>query len=634
MPLNSQTANAAASAFMQGFSFVDDINARKTRDARLAARLKLEDDDRKFRRGRLEDQDAQNLEDRTKRLALEERMKEVNRILADPDATPEQLEPFTDIPEVMAIVRGQRTDTRDRADLESISATRGLTGAVGAQQQVPAAVDPADPGGLTGAVAPAELPADPGSPEALTDRELNAVAISDPAGAAQIRDEQKAEAKRQRDAKQAAGGFAGSGVVEQTQAQKDEVKRKAGLDQLNTDWDAFNDINNVAGDALRQLNPTILTAMYFDDRGSIDDDQTRDDLDEKMAPHIQSTITEQQGVLTGLDQQTPEARNARRKLGEAYGLANEIGIEYEPLRQNGVDGRGLPINGANQALADTVVNAVQDAPGTSLPPNPNMTRADQTLLLRGTTGRVSERLAQAAFRQYKNGRINFTQYDSLIRTGRLPQKPVEWEQTDPTKDTWRVDPNTGHRQLIIPARHVPTAKELAAKSRNLINEEGLAHIRTLERAYNTKDDETRGTKLTNAFITALASNEQRATRGGYDLSTVNDVGLLYQRWLDLHVFRDAYNDEWIINGRANPDFTEDYGTMPEVLFNQKVDQSAATGELEIPGTTTLGFGGQSPAITPLKPRNPAVYDAIRVQFPEFAQSSDDEIEAKILEQEQ
>jgi hypothetical protein len=631
---NSRDANAFVSSFMQGFSFVDDINSRKRREDMLEQRLAEESEARKFQRQRLTQIDAERGADRASRLTKEQRAAEANRLLAA-DASDEELQPFADFPAVGARITQRRNDAADQADLGLISRGEGLTGAVGAgvtQDEVPPS---ADPNGLTGAVQPAPIPGNEfDTPEKLTDRELNELANTDPAGAAQVRDQQRADVQTRRDAQNAAGptGIGGPGAPVTTDAEKAATKRRAQQDQVNTEWDIFLDINDVAGDALRNLDPNLITAKYFDDRGNINDPQMRDQLDKRMAPHIQTTIGTQQEVLAGVDPQSPEARNARRKLGEAYGLANEIGVQYEPLRQNGVDARGLPTNGGNQALTDAVVNSVSGAPGMSLPPDPNMTRADQTIINRGTSGRVSERFSQAAFRQFKNGRINFAQYDSLIRTGRLPQVAPTFEQTDPKKDTWRVDAN-GNRQLIIPARHVPTQEELESNSRNLINKDGLAHLNRISGAYDTPDDPVRGTRLVGSFINALAGNERRAMQGGYDLSTVNDVGALYQRWVDLHVLRDAYNDEWFADGRFNPDFTEEYGTLDTALFDPRIDELAAGGELEVPGTTTFGLGGDNPGITPTKARDPAVYDAIRQQFPEFAQADDNAIEAAIQAQE-
>jgi hypothetical protein len=243
-----------------------------------------------------------------------------------------------------------------------------------------------------------------------------------------------------------------------------------------------------------------------------------------------------------------------------------------------------------------------------------------TMINRGTNGRISERFAQAAYRQYKNARINRAEYESLIQTGHLPVDS-KITQTDPTQDTYMtvtMPDGTTSRQLIVPGRNLQDPKDVNTSHRNLINDDGLKHVLRLTTAYNTPDYPTRGTDLMNSFIVALSVNEGRARQLGYDLSTINDVGLLFQRWTDLHVVRDAYNDEWMLNGRRSPDFTADYGRLDEALFNELIDDVVETGELEIPGTSNaLGLGGQSPSLLNLKERDGSVYDKIRRDAPEF-----------------
>ena len=641
--MSSNSANRFMSSFMQGYSFIDDINSRKRQEKLLEERISEEDKQRDFLRQRLLQQDAERGADRATGIVARQRREAANRLLADPNTPDEDLAPYSDIPEVAQYVRDRKLDARDQADLEIITRGEGgLVGAVSGQQpagQQPAGQQP--PGGLVDAVQPAPLPANEfEEPQRLTTRELNDLADQDPQAAMAARDEistEKEERYRLQRQAQAAGLHADERPL--TQAERERVVRRSQQDQVNNEWDAYLDIEDASGDGLRQLDPNILTAKYFDDRENITDLDRQTQLDKRMIPNIQATIATQQEILQTAGpegQQTPEARNARRKLSEAYGLANTIHVSYKPLRQAGVDARGLPANGANAALTDAVVDQIDQGSGSPLPPNPNTTRADLTMLSRGTKGRVSERFAQAAFRQYKNARITRPDYESLIRTGHLPMSSTI-TQTDPTKDTWANITNpdgTTTRKLIIPARTLPKAAKAAAADtgRNLLDEDGLKHLNNIASAFNTKDDPTRGTMLSNSFITALAANEGRARQAGYDLSSVNDVGLLFQRWTDLHVIRDAYNDEWFYNGRFNPDFTQDYGTLDEALFKPSVDKLAASGELEIPGTTTLGMFGTSPRLLGTKGRDPAVYNQVRQQFPEYAQSSDAEIEAAIAAQ--
>ena len=638
---NSATAGAFVNSFMQGFSFIDDINSRKRQEQKLDQRLAEEAEDRKIQREiqrqglaeRGQDR-ANSLLDRQERKRNEQRQRDANAILADPNADPEELMQFADLPGVSAILRQQGIDVRDQADLQALQGGGGLSQQITGDAPPPAAEQPAVTGGLSQQVQAATLPDALGvGPERMTKRDLDDIARTQGGAAAmQARDaeeEIRALDVQPGDEALISSGPRGDRVTTVGQQRRDRIKerQKGERGQINKEWGGFLDIEDRTGDQLRTLNPNFLTAKYFDDRSNISDPNVRQQVDARMAPTITETINTQQEIITNADPGSRDDRNARRKLSEAYGLANEIGISYQPLTAAGVDDRGLPLNNVNPALTDSVIQQTQEAAGTPLPPHPNMTRADTTMINRGTAGnRVNQRFATAAFRQYKNGRLTFAQYDSLMRTGNLPAGQAKISQTDPKKDTWMTytNPNTGQlvRQLVVPARD---PEKDAQRGRNLIDDEGLAHINRIGAAYDTKDDPTRGIRLSNSFISALAQNENRARQMGYDLSNVNDVGVLFERWTQLHVIRDQYNDEWFNNGQFNPDFTEDYGELDEALFNRAVDQ-------EVDRASIADFGGTADPLTELKQRDPAIYQNIREGAPEFANASDEEIEQALQEQ--
>jgi hypothetical protein len=68
-------------------------------------------------------------------------------------------------------------------------------------------------------------------------------------------------------------------------------------------------------------------------------------------------------------------------------------------------------------------------------------------------------------------------------------------------------------------------------------------------------------------------------------------------------------------------------TIGEALFLNIPKEDL--GELETPGTTTLGMGGESPTLRATKSRDPMYYEAMRNEFPAFQGLSDGEIEQEV-----
>lgn len=636
---------SGTSAFIRGFSFVDDINQRKIAQQKLDARLEEQRKDREIQRQiqtqqlaeRGQDR-ANSLIDRQRGLKNEQRQREANALLADPNADPAALQEYADLPGVSAILRQQGIDVRDQADLEVLQGGGGLRQQVtGGATQSQATEQPGG-GGLSSQVKAALLPGGIGAtPSPLTSAELGQLAeLEGPAAAMKARDDRNAilaaNGPQPGDELPVGGGSGPLGI--QTAGAKRRAaemkKNRQKMDQVNSDWDAFVDIENQGGDGLRNLNANILTSKYFQERNSISDPELRQVADARMKPAITETINTQQEIIINAEPTSLEARNARRKLAGAYGLANEIGVSYSPLVAAQVDDRGLPIGGANQTLTNSVVEQGREGPIASLPLNPDMTRADVTMLNRGVSGnRVNNRFATAAFRQYKAGRINFAQYDSLMRTGALPVEAPTIVQTDPKKDTWIVNPN-GTRKILERARD----PEDDPRGRNIFTKEGLAHIRLASESLDTEDDPHRGFGITNTFFSWAGDNEQKLTNMGYDFKNLADQASMWNLFSNAYVIRDQLNDEVFFQGDFMPDFEERYGDVDDAIFNPRFQKDFGGDDGRANRESITDFTGENPVNDQrLKQQrqigNPQTYEEIRQQYPQLRGVSDEEIEAEL-----
>lgn len=626
-----RSANRFASSFIQGFSFVDQINQRNRAQAKLDERLKAEQADREFRKRRLDELDQQRRDDRAttaserERIAIQrEREADARRLFAA-NAPLDELQEFADLPGFAEAIRAKRlediSDAERQADFETLFGGQNV-GAID-----PQATEQPSAEGLSGQVQGAVIPPDEFAPEfqeRLTDRDLNNLADEDPQAAMQVRDQ--AEADRQ---PIVAEGLLGTTrtlpiTAGEVRKRKEGQQKASAREQINAEWRVILDVTNKAGDEARNLPPTTLTAKYFEDRSNLDP-KTRIAADKRMGPIIGKTIAVQREALQNAT--TPgEVANATRNLSKSYGLANTMGLEYNPLDAAGVDDRGFPI-GANQALTDSVMEQTREGPGMAMPSDPRTAAADNAMIKRGVTGnRMSARFSQAAYRRYKDGEINFEQYLSLYTTGKLPVAGPELKSFAPEDEVWASYPD-GSQQII---RFPYDPKNRGAAGRNLFGDEGLAQINRIGEAYNTSDFETRGTDMINSFIGAMEQNEQLAKSFGYDFANVLDTVALFNRWTEIHILRDAFNDEAFFNGDMNPDFTEHFGTLQQALFDRTVDEAVASGEFEKEGSTLFGFGGDPVEVTPLKPRNPAIYTKIRKQYPEFKDFSDAQLEREVL----
>jgi hypothetical protein len=540
---------------------------------------------------------------------------------ANPDIN--VLRQFADFPEVSAKIAQIEGTAQEQADLETTFGGRNLTPAevaadpLGAEQRqaqagLAARVQP---------VAPQETLAPITASKPLTDDELNRLADVNEAEALTLRDQQRADA--------AASPRFDIDFTEIDPNREENTRKDNERNALNRRWSEYNDINNAEGEEWRSLPVSLKVADYFDSRENLDPD-LRETADRRMSPMITETIGIQQAAIKAADPGSKESRNGVRKLSEALGLQMSIHRDASPNKSAGVDDRGMPLGGP-PALIESVLAQTEQAPGSPLPGNSSQQRADMTVVNRGTTStRLSQRQMDSAFRLLKGGRMSQAAYDTYIQTGSLSAgTKMTIEQLDPTKDTFAVYTDAAGNQsmkLLEPAR-TPTTPKMP--TRNLIDGEGLKTINRMADAYNTPDDPTRGTAIAQNLINVFAEAESLAVAHGYDYSNINDITLLTNRYYELLVVRDAHDAEWRFNGEVNPDFTQNYGSIAQALFNPKIDETfdrAALEEIE-------ANVGPNPVtrITPLKARPAGFYDEVRENAAqagnaEVANMSDGQIE--------
>lgn len=613
---------AFSSAFLQAFNAVDDAVSRRQRNEMLEKRLDAENKDREAQRKRVSQLDKERAEDRAiakldrdDRLRHTERAREANALLADPEVSDELLAPYSDIPEVSNFMAARAED----ANLQAASRTFHDEINANAQPGVaPGQQATQQPGNqfTENVVGAAELPGPSGQPVPIvSEAEINRIADEEGVEAAIPFRDARAQEMAKKEASLAAGptgthsaqSFRG-GVSAPSLPDKEAIAAKQARTDTVGQWQSFVNVNDPTGEPLRQLDSNILTAKYFDDRSNVSTELSPDEvkrLDKRMAPHVAKTVETQTRILAASDPSTPEARNARRKLGEAYGVQQEIFGTYQPLAVAGVDARGLTTNGTNEALTNSAIEQGKAAPGAPYPDNPNRTRADMTMVQRGTKGRVSEKLAQSAWRLMKGGLINNTEYDHVMRTGRMPTAAPVIKDHDPKKDLIAVHQN-GSVSIVMSARDPDAAIDAA---RNTWSDDALKQLNSQASALDDESDDARGTRTLSSFLAATSGYENLLRSKGYDLGNVNDAMILYQRFIDTAVLKDAYDSEWRMNGWFTPDFNTEYGTIWEAMFDKDLDKLDKS-DLEVPGTTSFGFGGEQPGLVPLKPRNPAEIQAV------------------------
>jgi len=141
-------------------------------------------------------------------------------------------------------------------------------------------------------------------------------------------------------------------------------------------------------------------------------------------------------------------------------------------------------------------------------------------------------------------------------------------------------------------------------------------------------EEGNGSSYYIEFADILGENEIEARMNGYDYGNPLDIASLWKRYESLNIISDAIDDEVIFKGVLGNSFEKEYKrTIGEALFLNIPKEDLE--ELETPGTTTLGMGGESPTLRATKSRDPMYYEAMRNEFPAFQGLSDGEIEQEV-----
>lgn len=631
---NSFAASAFADNFITGFSFVDSIKRANRNEARLEDRLRQEQEERAFQRGRTEESDEQVRENREvaktsreRTRTRELRRREADVIMSSPNPDRVALQKFADLPEVSAFLRSTSTELtpqerQARADAEFLSAQ-----GPGAEQAQPGA-EQAQPGaGLSQQVQGAQVPGPQFAPPKadLTPRELNQLADTDPEAATTIRDSQVAAAPPPQKL-----DFGGGILVPDTGPSvrgkeiAEGIQRQSNIDIINANWESFVDINDRGGDLFRNLDPTTLVSQYFRDRSTLTDPSA---ADTRIRPKIQEVITEQRAFLEAAraDPESATAgdvRNATRDLSEAYGLVQTMVKTTSPAGNAGTDNRGLPVGGAPTALVDSIIEQTIAAPGEVLLPNPDAARIDRTIASRPVTGkRMSRQQLDVAYRMKKRGEWTHEQYVNYLNTGQPPVAAGKFESFPVDQDTFLVV--NGRRILVQAARD---KDRLSSGIRNTIGDDALKQLNISAKQFSTKDYPNRGIAVMNTFMAVLADGETQARAAGYDYTNINDVMALWERFNQISVLRDEFDDEYMHNGVAFPDFVKTYGEGAAALFNRDLDT--------LDRQSIANFFAEASPLTALKKRPSGFYDTIRANAAQagrndIANAGDDEIEASL-----
>lgn len=575
MAFNSFSANAFTQNFMQGFGFIDQINANKRAEGRLADRLAQEREERGFQRARVEEADEQVRTDRRiaeetrqKGLTREQRGREANAIMAaGPRADLDRLQAYADLPEVANFLSTQATKADRQAKLEALVGFDQLQQGAGVVD--PAQAAPEAEAGLTAGVQAIEPPAEQfpavEAAPSLSARELNQLADTDPAAAVAIRDEQAAAPGPPRIQ---TGIRASQEAGPRGKALTEEVARQSAIDTVNNQWRSYADITDEGGDALRAQPAPLTVANYFDDRATLDADVRRD-ADVRMAPVVTENIGIMSKALAEAEPGSPEFRNTSRKLGESMGLKQQMAAQYSPTQNAGVNRGGVPVGNAPPALIDNIVDQAEKGLTPATPTNTDKQRVNHTILNRGVKGkRISEIQAAAAYQLYADGQLSLTGYRQYMETGQLPRIALELKSFSPKDDIWAIRADgTGFI--------VRQGKDTSKPASNIIGTGPLAHLNKFAKAYDSDRENTAGTDAVNGFLSSMAQNKNAFAH----LDLQNDaatVQQLFQRHMELNVIKGQLNSEWRFDGDWFPDFTDRYGSFADALlgkgkFNIDVD---------------------------------------------------------------
>lgn len=640
--------NSFLNAFMQGYSFVDNIYARKQRQKQLEEELAY----RRARQQRMDElvMERQRWSRDDRRLAAEqrERANAARAIMASPNPDLDLLQKeYGDLPFVTEWLMGENEKNELQGYLEDANVAQpGFAAQVqGAAQGAGQAQAPPPDNSPQNAAMQAAIAAVPPAPGAVPEPKFAPGMTMDQLNdAVQTGEMTEAEAREYRDQKDDMKVWS-TDTPSQAAARatrREKLRQASSNARVAEDIAAsFADVNDPSGDVYRDWAPRQAVDWYHNNRSNIKDPALLEKTDNRMRERVVKTVNAADAIMRDLEipHDSNEYRAAARDYSKAMGLAQAMGLSRKPDELAGADNRG--VSRRNTAMLDNTI--AQAAQGTfpPLPGNPDKHRADMAVANRGNSGvRVSKKYADAAYGLLSRKIIDLNIYSTMMRTGAplgqilaaqgIDQKIV---QGDPGKDTFLqyIDPATGMltRKLIIPARKIPSLKDMQEASRNTFDDDALAHLyNNIAPIYNTDEDKQRGKRLVKTFIEDMAGHELTARAEGYSFRNLNDAATLFRRWNDMHVLSDAYNREndgimgWSWTD-FTPEFTTEYGTINENIFNRNFD-TVAKQVIEEQGLKTTG--GTPVQLTPLK--NQFVSDeqiaGLRLNFPELTQGKTDE----------
>lgn len=661
--------NSFMNGFMQGYSFLDDIAARKKAEERLEQRLAEEREFREYTRQRQYRIDREVQEDTRRRrtredelYAREDEQRQVNEAIAGIDPNDFEgiinaLTPYAKNPAAAAAIAQARSMQTRRADdlrlargpagASALSAGAAGVAAGGNVQTLP--TDPNNPATMS------QMPTDPNTPAQMapmtqlpnglvpnaglpqadpvdaaqarvSKEQLEALAVTDPQGAAALRDQQKAlDQEYNVPAPLMSDPEVGASI---STPRKDQIRKaKDFRDVVREQWEAALDINNPNGDNFRQLPPATQVGQYYRERSQLTSDQKARG-DKLMAPHIEATIAQSKEILNNpdLDPNSLDAANARRKLRDAYAARNAR-ADYKVLEANGITPSGLPV-GRNGELSDRVIAAAVQQPGSPAPATVQQAKAEDRVLERGpTNGRISDAFASAAWRKYSRGEIDYATFVSYVKTGKPP--PNVQSALQSVKDATgaesvysiTTDKNTGQ---VLGVQKVIQGGG-GTGGRNVLKGEALTLIKQYgESLAEEVGKPTLAGDFTREFADVLGKHEAMATLRGYDYSNISDVSQLWSRWKQLQIVAQAIDDEVRFRGNIGTTFEDTYGmTVAQALFTEF--DPGELSELEVPGSTTLGFGGETPRLDNLRGIDPQFFEVVKQRYPDMANMTNEQI---------
>ncbi len=582
---NSIGLASGVSSFVQAFSAIDAVGSRRRREKLLDARLA---DEREFRAQQIEFQQAG--EDRAQTAFDEtreqiERRRQSDAIALDPDSTDAELREAAKDGAL-----AQQTLLKRQQQSEVTGAITGLANARLVEFQAKAVQEGERGGateqlrGLSQGVEATELPGDvsPSLTRKVSKKELarqrgedpsafllgfelmpadfrtldeiEALGRVDPDQAMAIRKRQTAELI------EATGGFGDVGAA----AGKSEKAAQQSL------YAAFANAADPAGDAQREFaknNPTAATIQYFDARNSLTI-ETRRVVDKQMKPVVEKSLVEQRIILDADDAKTDsqDYNRARQLYSKGLGLEHAIVLTFDPNKEGGIDGRGVPNNASGEALADGIREQFQTGPRTSGMMPDNKLRQATAQLVRDHANPTKRASAQ----QVKNLYI-------LTQAGMIKPEDAIWaawhggqlrgpmpEHILVGKDqTLMIKTADGFRVIRSPVAPERELNKLSAQSR-------LALERHYSQ-YDTDDNKQGGARYLSTFLGTLGRTRDKATARGYDLSSPIDIVSLARTYDQAVIFEKIYNEQFWEFGPdffgKREDYAEHFVSLDDSLYN-------------------------------------------------------------------